>query len=412
MFFNYLMMVYTHAFGFFLLFRFHILILVTMCVCSTKLNSDFLRPTPNISGNRLCTSVENLTKVFPDNSNLENTLIYTIDGHKHIPTPEVVKALYISSWVAGTKKYRDKIIRLIDETEINAIVIDIKDATGKISFVTDDPHVEGYKNSENRIRDIKSLIATLHKKNIYIIGRISVFQDDFMAHERPHWALKKKSDGLVWKDKKGLSYLNPSHREVLDYTVAIALASYEIGFDEINFDYIRYPSDGKISDLHYQLKKGESRADQMESFFKNLNNEMKKNENIPISADVFGMATEAQDDLGIGQIWEKTIPYFDFICPMVYPSHYPDGYLGYKNPAEHPYEVVNRALRKAVNKTQKAGENISKIRPWLQDFDLGARYQREEIRAQIKAAQDNQISSWMLWDPRNTYTREALEKIY
>jgi hypothetical protein len=329
---------------------------------------------------------------------------------KHIKTPEVVKAVYISSWVAGTKKYRDRIIKLIDETEINAIVIDIKDATGKISFVTDHPVVEGFKSSENRIRDIKSLITTLHRKNIYVIGRISVFQDDFMAHKNPQWALKKVSDGQVWKDRKGLAYLNPSHGEVLDYTVAIARASYEMGFDEINFDYIRYPSDGKISDLHYQLKKGESRADHMESFFKNLHKEMKKDENIPISADIFGMTTEAKDDLGIGQIWEKTIPYFDFICPMVYPSHYPDGYLGFKNPAEHPYEVVYRALRKAVSKTEKAGEKISKIRPWLQDFNLGARYGREEIRAQIKAAGDNDIFSWMLWDPGNSYTREALNR--
>lgn len=328
----------------------------------------------------------------------------------HILTPETIKAVYISSWVAGTQTHLEPIIRMIDETEINAIVIDIKDVTGKVSFDTNDPNVEIYKSTENRIHDIKTLLAKLHQKDIYIIGRISVFQDDFMANNRPHWALRRKSDGQIWKDKKGLSYLNPSHKEVMEYTVAIARAAYDMGFDEINFDYIRYPSDGNTSDIDYQLKKGESRADHMEQFFHNLHLNMKSEKNIPISGDVFGMTTEAKDDLGIGQVWEKIIPYFDFICPMVYPSHYPSGYVGVQNPAEHPYKVVNRALKSAVDKTRKAGENLKKIRPWFQDFDVGAPYNREEIRLQIKAANDNGIFSWMLWNPRSTYTRDGLNK--
>jgi hypothetical protein len=328
----------------------------------------------------------------------------------HIATPEVVKALYISSWVAGSSKYREPILKIIDETEINSLVIDIKDSTGKISFKIKDALIEELESAENRIRDIKQLTTLLHEKGIYIIGRISVFQDSYVANKKPEWAIKRISDGKVWKDKKGLSFLDPSSKEVIDYTITIAKASYELGFDEINFDYIRYPTDGNMKDINYQLNEGKTRADKMERFFVYLNSEMKKEKNIPLSADLFGLTTEAQDDMGIGQIWEKTIPHFDFICPMIYPSHYPKGYLGFSNPAEQPYKVIYNALKQAIIKTEAIGEDINKIRPWLQDFDLGASYTKDMIRAQIEATNDNGISSWMLWDPKNKYTPAGLLK--
>jgi hypothetical protein len=328
----------------------------------------------------------------------------------HIETPEPLKALYISSWVAGSPKFRDSIIKIIDETEINAIVIDIKDSTGKISFKIDDPFIKEINSAENRIGNILALTELLHKKNIYIIGRISVFQDPYLANKKPEWAITRLSDGGVWKDKKGLSFLDPTKKEVLDYTISIAKASYDLGFDEMNFDYIRYPSDGNMKDINYKLKEGETRADNMEKFFKNLNTEMKKDVNIPISADLFGLTTEAKDDMGIGQLWEKTIKYFDYVCPMVYPSHYPKGHMGYTNPALSPYEVINQALKGAIAKTKAIEEDPNKIRPWLQDFDLGAIYTKELVRAQIKATNDNSLSSWMLWDPSNKYTPSALIK--
>lgn len=328
----------------------------------------------------------------------------------HIETPEPLKALYISSWVAGSPKFRDSIIKIIDETEINAIVIDVKDSTGKISFKIDDPFIKEINSAENRIANVLALTELLHKKNIYIIGRVSVFQDPYLANKKPEWAITRLSDGGVWKDKKGLSFLDPTKKEVLDYTISIAKASYDLGFDEMNFDYIRYPSDGNMKDINYKLKEGETRADNMEKFFKNLNTEMKKDVNIPISADLFGLTTEAKDDMGIGQLWEKTIKYFDYVCPMVYPSHYPKGHMGYTNPALSPYEVINQALKGAIAKTKAIEEDPNKIRPWLQDFDLGAVYTKELVRAQIKATNDNGLTSWMLWDPSNKYTPSALIK--
>ena len=327
----------------------------------------------------------------------------------HIKTPEHVRALYMSSWVAGTEDFRNSLIKIIDTTELNAVVIDVKDSTGRISYKMNDPLIEKIGSSQNRIRNIRALTALLHSKNIYVIGRVSTFQDSYLSNLKPEWAVKKISDGGVWKDRKGLSFLNPTSKNVHDYILSIAKNAYEDGFDEINFDYIRYPSDGNIKDINYNLASGKTKADNMEAFFKYLSTEIKKDNNIPISADVFGLTTEAKDDMGIGQVWEKIIPYFDYICPMVYPSHYPSGHAGYKNPALYPYEVINKALISGVNKSKAINQNISKIRPWLQDFDMGATYTKGMVQAQIKATYDNGLNSWLLWDPSNKYTPGALK---
>lgn len=326
----------------------------------------------------------------------------------HIETPSAVKALYMSSWVAGSNDFRNSLIKIIDETELNAVVIDIKDSTGRISFKINDPEIEKYGSVENRIRNVRSIIETLHEKKIYVIGRISVFQDPYMTKIKPEWAVKRLSDGGVWKDRKGLSFLDPTKKEVHDYVLKIALESYKLGFDEINLDYIRYPSDGNMKDINYNLKEGKTRADNIEEFFKYFSTELKKEINIPLSADLFGLTTEAVDDMGIGQVWEKALPYFDYLAPMVYPSHYPSGYSNFTNPAAHPYDVIDRSIKGAIAKTELQGSNIAKIRPWLQDFDMGATYTKELVRAQIKATYDNGLTSWMLWDPSNKYTPTAL----
>ncbi len=326
----------------------------------------------------------------------------------HIETPEHVRALYMSGWVAGSLNFRNTLVKMIDETELNAVVIDIKDSTGRLSFSIDDPEIKKIGSAENRIKDIKELTNLLHSKNIYIIGRISTFQDPYLTKLKPEWAVKKISDGGVWKDRKGLSFLDPTNKNVHDYVLSIALKSYDLGFDEINLDYIRYPSDGNLKDINYNLKAGVTRADNIESFFKYFSTEIKKDVNIPISADLFGLTTEVNNDMGIGQVWEKAIPYFDFVSPMVYPSHYPPGHAGYKNPALYPYEVINRALTSAIAKTKAINQDTSKIRPWLQDFDLGATYTKDMVRAQMKATYDNGLDSWMLWDPSNKYTPSAL----
>lgn len=330
----------------------------------------------------------------------------------HINTPDAVKAVYISAWVAGSNKLRNKIIEMVDSTEINAIVIDVKDSTGKISFPVDDPVLASFGSTEKRITDINNFIDILHKKNIYVIGRVSVFQDPYMATHNKEWAITRNSDGQVWKDRKGLSFLDPAKKEVWDYTLSIIKDAYAKGFDELNLDYIRYPSDGNIKDINYHLAEGRTRADNIKDFFEYINRESKKDNNIILSADLFGLTTVttiSTDDLGIGQILENALLYFDYVAPMVYPSHYATGWGNFKNPAVHPYDVVKISMDSAVVKAKAIGVTPAKLRPWLQDFDMGAKYTPDMVRAQIKATNDAGLSSWMLWDPANTYTVSALE---
>jgi len=325
---------------------------------------------------------------------------------EHIKTPEPLKAIYMTSWVAGDKKWRSELVKLIDETEINAVVIDIKDYTGRISFAVSNPLLLKYGATENRIPDIESFISELHAKNIYVIGRISVFQDPFMVKARPDLAVKRESDGQVWKDHKGISWLDANSKEVWDYIIALALDSYNLGFDELNFDYIRFPSDGNMKDISYPFSNKEKKSEVIRKFFEYLSANVKPSGAV-ISADLFGMTTTNKDDLNIGQILENALPHFDYIAPMVYPSHYPKGFIGISNPASKPYEVVKYSMDRAV---ERASSTPLKLRPWLQDFNLGATYSADMVRAQIDAVYDARLTSWMLWAPSNRYTRAALKK--
>lgn len=327
----------------------------------------------------------------------------------HISTPSQVKAIYMTNWVAGEKALRSSLVKIADETEINSIVIDIKDYTGRIAFEVSDPLLKELGAYERRIADIKGFIDELHGKNIYVIGRISVFQDHYLVGRRQELAVQKKSDGKVWKDFKGISWLDPGSKDVWKYIVALAKESYSVGFDEINFDYIRFPSDGNMKDISYPWSNGKQKTEVMKDFFAYLRDNL-GNMGAPISADLFGMTTTSTDDLNIGQNLENALKYFDFVAPMVYPSHYPHGFNNYKNPADKPYEVVKFALEGAVEKAINASTTPLKIRPWLQDFNLGATYDATMIRAQIQATYDSGLDSWMLWNASNRYTRGALDK--
>lgn len=326
----------------------------------------------------------------------------------HVETPEKVKAIYMSSWVAGTPSFREKLVKIMDETEINSVVIDIKDYTGKVSFIIDEEPFNEMNSTENRIPDIKEFIARLHQKGIYVIGRVSTFQDPHLVSIWPEEAVKKGSDHtLPWKDHKGISWIDAGSEKVWEYTVDLAKVSYEFGFDEINFDYIRFPSDGNMKDIYFPYSDEKVKHEVMKSFFEYLHNNLKDSD-VKISADIFGMTTTNTDDLGIGQVLEDALANFDFVAPMVYPSHFPNNWAGMAKPAEKPYDVIYKSMGKAVERAKAAGVDPLKLRPWLQDFDLGANYTKEMVEAQIKATYDVGLTSWMLWDPKNIYTKEAL----
>lgn len=329
----------------------------------------------------------------------------------HLPTPEAVKGIYMTSWVSGTNEWREKLVDFIDKTEINSVVIDVKDYSGRVSFATSDEKIKEIGSEDIRIKDLPEFIGRLHARGIYTIARITVFQDPFYARKYPASAVKTKS-GAIWKDKMGLSYVDPSAKDFWDYMVALSRASEKVGFDELNYDYIRFPSDGNMVDIVFPISANKTKPDALDSFFSYLRQELKEGENpisIPMSADIFGMTTTNTDDLGIGQILERIDKHFDYISPMVYPSHYPPTFNGYKNPADHPYEIIKFAMDGAVLRLSAPTSTPEKLRPWIQDFDLGATYDVSKVRAQKKAVYDSGLRSWLSWDPANRYTMDAYD---
>ncbi len=325
----------------------------------------------------------------------------------HIKTPPNVRAIYMSSFVAGDKVWRENLVRLIEETELNALVIDIKDYSGLVAFPVESSALEGLISVDARIPDIENFLADLHRRGIYAIGRISAFQDPALVGKRFDLAVKRESDKTkIWKDYKGQTWVDPGSREVWEYLSMLALAAYAKGFDEINFDYIRFPSDGNMKDIYYPESEGKNRAEVIAQFFTHLNQTLRE-KGVLISADLFGMTTTNKDDLNIGQVLEKALAHFDYVAPMVYPSHYPPNLIGLSNPAEKPYEVVRYSMDKAF---ERSSTTPWKLRPWLQDFNLGATYTATMVRRQIEAVYDSNVHSWMLWNASNKYTKEALLK--
>ncbi|MFH1473042.1 MAG: putative glycoside hydrolase [bacterium] len=332
----------------------------------------------------------------------------------HLPTPDPVKALYMTSCVAGTPSWRESLANLIDTTELNAVVIDIKDATGTITFNDETLQNNATVTKGCKVQDLRKFIDELHTRGIYVIGRISVFQDPYYTTLRPEFAVKSLNTGDVWRDFKKLSFIDVGALPYWDYIVEISKRSYELGFDELNFDYVRYPSDGSMGDTNYTWAVGTTtKPEMLENFFKYLHSNL-SSLGAKTSVDLFGMTATIENDMNIGQVLERALPYFDYVSPMVYPSHYPKTWNGFANPAEHPYEVVKIAMTSAVAREQLwniangiATSTPSKMRPWLQDFDLGADYDVDKVRAQIQATYDSGLTSWLVWNAGNKYTSEA-----
>ena len=325
----------------------------------------------------------------------------------HIETPKEVKAVYMSSWVAGTPSVRNKIIKLIDDTEINAVVIDVKDNTGLLSW-------------NGRINDLDKLLFELHEKNIYVIARVAAFQDPLYVKKHPEISVKNTKTGGVWYDHKGMPWIDTGSKQMWEYLLEISKESYARGFDEINLDYIRFPTDGELSLMSFPVSGERAKTDKrgiVAEFYKYITDELRK-EGIPTSADLFGIIMLTKADIPVlGQDLHDGLTYFDYVAPMVYPSHFYPMTAGYKNPAANPGAIINYSmsagLKIADEVASSTGQSTSsvraKLRPWYQDFDMGAKYTKELVRAQIDAGEKIGINSWMLWDPANTYTIGALK---
>ncbi|MEK7193645.1 MAG: putative glycoside hydrolase [Patescibacteria group bacterium] len=410
-----------------------------------SVNGSFEKSVESTSTLSISSGVGNSSGTLPKGGVNTTSTLKNQDIEKQLPltsSPLEIKAIYATNWTAGSPQRIKRLIDFVDKTELNAIVIDIKDYSGFLGYRTGIADAKAI-GAEKDIRILRpnALIKELHDHGIYVIGRIAVFEDSLLANARPGWALQNKVTGGIWKDHKGLAWLDPSVSDVWDYNIAITKDALSRGFDEINFDYIRFASDGDLANIGYPgWDQKTSKATVIKKFFKYLR------ENLPgakISADFFGLTTINYDDLGIGQVLESAYQYFDFVAPMVYPSHYAPGFLGYKSPANFPYEVVKYSLENAVKRLKNYGiprvsnasstasstdanatsavlsENIpktnAKLRPWLQDFNLGATYDAPMVRKQIQATYDSAtgtphlMNGWMLWNPSNEYTAGALD---
>ncbi|MBI5197411.1 MAG: putative glycoside hydrolase [Nitrospirae bacterium] len=336
--------------------------------------------------------------------------LYPVDLRVQKPS---VKGIHITSWVAGSSGRFSQLVDLMDQTELNTAVIDLKEADGRIAYVANIPLAGEIGSIEKRIRDLDHLIRTLSDHHIYKIARIVVFKDTYLAEHRPDLALKSRSNGNIWRDFKGDAFSNPYEKAVWDYNIRLAEDAARRGFDEIQFDYIRFPSDGILSDILYPENHNEAEAMRIVGGFVAHAKDRLSSYNVALSVDVFGLTT-VRDDVGIGQNFKTLSHQVDIVSPMIYPSHYWKGSYGFKNPNGAPYEIINRALKDAVKKasdeTHPPEVVKKKIRPWLQDFTLGPpAYGPEEVRRQIQAAYDNGIDEWLLWNPGVRYTRTALE---
>lgn len=386
---------------------------------------------------------ENVKSTVPDESGSEGLtidrdflaklglrLLHVPDIESLMPvrTPVKVKGIYVSAYVAGNKQMMDHIIQEIDDTELNAVVIDFKDDNGRITTPIDCKAFNDIDACVNYVPDMKGLIKKLKEHNIYVIARVVTFKDPYLAEKRQDLSLKK-ADGSIYRDKKGLAWVDPYKQEVWDYLAQVGLQAADIGFDEIQFDYIRFSTDSTMSGVVFDDAdtKGRSRTDIITDFTDYIYKKLAPT-GVFVSADVFGTVIDSHQDADtVGQIYGDMAEKLDYICPMIYPSHYSDGNFGLDHPDLHPYESIRGALLKSEEalkgyqqKEDSSGipgkkKSLAVVRPWLQDFTASylkhyIPYGDEQVRQEIQAVYDAGYDEWILWSAANRYSYGALEK--
>lgn len=341
---------------------------------------------------------------------------FVYDSGLKFDYPDAVRGLYVTGHVAGGNKLNE-LIQYVDETDLNAMVIDIKDDRGNVTYKPEDKDSPYSNIGKDYIRKPVDMLKKLEDKKIYPIARVVVFKDTLLAKEKPQWSFK---DGdKVWKNGRGESFVNPFLKEVWDYNVGIAIEAAKMGFKEIQFDYVRFPEgfENKEDDLKYDMgeyEKGnkthtEKRVQAVTDFVAYAKKQLEPY-GVEVSVDIFGYAATLPEAPGIGQNFSKISENVDVISSMIYPSHWTP-YFGIEKPDLKPYELV-REYAKLENKKLKELETPPTSRPWIQDFTasyLGEgnyqKYGKEQVEAQIKALNDNGIDEYLLWNAANRYTK-------
>lgn len=333
---------------------------------------------------------------------------------KNDPQPDApeVKGIYVTAYSAGGSRMAS-LLKLLDDTALNGMVIDLKDDNGFITYPTTDPAILKYGKPQKFIRDMPALMAKLKQHDIYPIGRIVVFKDTVLAKSHPELSFRRK-DGSVWQNGKGDSFVNAYRKEVWDYNISVAKEAVKLGFKEIQFDYVRFPEgfENKAASLAFDKTK-DSRVDTIAAFVKYAKSQLEPL-GVRVSVDIFGYAASVPAAEGIGQDFVKISKNVDVISPMIYPSHYSTGWFGVKEPDTNPFATIAGAMKDTHKKLNPLGSYQPVIRPWIQDFTaswLGKGhyipYGKAEVEAQIKALGESGVKEYLLWNANNRYTADA-----
>lgn len=315
-----------------------------------------------------------------------------------------VRGLHLTAWVAGSGKERREFLDKASGTLVNAVVVPVKEYDGKV-YLPGVPAGLALGTTRVVIGDPRALVADIKARGFRAVARVVVFKDNTLALKRPEWAVRDAAGG-VWRNKNGVSWVDPYRSEVWDYNIEVALAAARAGFEEIQFDYIRFPSDGDTKRCRYSVvdHSTATAAAALRGFLERARVRL-NSEHVSMSIAVFGLTTSAHNDMGIGQSLAKLTDLVDAVSPMMYPSHYAKGEYGLADPNSEPHKIISWGLRDAKRKLGSS----EKLRPYLQDFSLGRRYGFAEVRAELRAARLQGVESWILWNPLNRYTWAALQ---
>ena len=334
-------------------------------------------------------------------------------------TPVQARGIYISPPAAGSGEMMEGILARTPGTENNAVVIDLKDDNGRVTCPMESPMVMETEASRPYVTDMAELVRRLKEDyGLYVIARVVAFRDPWLAEKKPEWCLKLP-DGTVFRDRSGLAWINPYREEVWDYLVEIGTQAAAMGFDEVQFDYIRFCTEKGVNDVVFDEAdtRGRSKTDVITEFTAYASQQLAPR-GVFVSADVFGAIIGSEVDAqSVGQIYVDMAKNLDYICPMIYPSHYGDGNFGIEHPDTEPYRTVLAALQGSARELAEAeleGGDLAVVRPWLQDFtasylDHYIEYGPEEIQAQIQATYDAGYEEWLLWSAACSYTWDGLE---
>lgn len=332
------------------------------------------------------------------------------DGNPRIE----VHGVYVTGHSAAGDRL-EQLIELAEQTEINAFVIDVLDDNGVLLFKSDsaEKFVPGI-NDKVYVKDIESFIARLKEKNIYLIARIVTFKSPKFAKAHPDRVIMSRATNQPYVGNDKIFWVSPHDRMLWDYNVSVAEEAAKLGFNEIQFDYVRFPASngGKLdASLDYRNPEEETKSAAIQKFLKYAYERLSPL-GVYTAADVFGWAASSLNDVGIGQHWEAVSNVVDYLCPMMYPSHYGPGNYGFAIPDANPYGVINQGIKDSIARNQNI-ETPGMLRPWIQDFTATwvaghIRYGASEVKAQIEALKSNGINEYILWNAGNRYTYDAL----